>query len=409
MKEEYVVEIINQDSFGNGIAKIDNKVIFVKNGIVGENLKIKIIENKKNYSNALIKEIIKRSNNRRDYKCPYYNECGGCSIGHINYENQLLFKKEKIISSLSRIANINDIKINDTMPSPEEYYRNKVILRVDRDIIGFYDEKTHDIINIKKCIISNHKINKIIEILSMFISKYKDNNINEVFIRSIDETMICIAATTFIYTKELLSYLEEIVESIYINNILVKGKNYIVGSILGTKFNVSKDSFFQVNKYQTEQLYKKIIEYSQISKNDTVLDLYCGVGTISLVISKYTKKVIGIEIIKDAIINAKENALLNKIENTEFICGKVENIIENIKDKIDVIILDPPRNGSDTLTLQTINKINPKTIIYVSCNPDTLARDLKELMNNYKIVEITPYDMFPNTYHVECVCKLIKI
>jgi 23S rRNA (uracil1939-C5)-methyltransferase len=405
--EKYIVKITDQDSFGRGITRINNIVVFIDNALIGDTVEIIITKVKKRYSEGKILRIIKESKERITYECPYYDKCGGCNIGHQSYEYQLNFKKKKVTSAIERISKINT-KILDVVPSNRFNYRNKAILRLNNNNIGFYKEETNEIISIDKCLICNDKINDIIKYISNYIKNNK-HSIKEIFIRADKEVMISFDAINLDDT--LINNLTNTIsiDSIYLNNKLIYGKENINIKLLGLDFIVSKDSFFQVNKSQTERLYSKIVEYISDTKNNVILDLYCGVGTISCLLSKYSKKVIGIEVVKDAIDNANKNKDLNNINNIEFICNRVENVIKDINDKIDIVVLDPPRSGSDTTTLNTIKELNPKKIIYVSCNPETLARDIDILKDKYYVEEITPFDMFPNTYHVECIALMTKV
>lgn len=410
INDKFTVEIIDQETTGRGVARIDNLVVFVSNALIGDTVEVEITKVKKSFAEAKILNIITESKERTNYNCPFYESCGGCDIGHQEYESQLNFKKKKIINSLEKIGGLKDIKVLDVVPSKDSEYRNKISLKVSGNKIGFYKLNSYEIVDIDNCLISNSKINKILKIIKKFIINYPNHNIKEVMIRSTSATMIRIISDEFKLNVEFISEFDSelLINSIIVNNKTIYGTDYINISLLGLMFNVSPDSFFQVNTKQTENLYNKVIEYAELNKNDTVIDLYCGVGTITSVLAKVCKNVIGIEEVEDAIINAKENMLLNNINNAEFMTGKVEDLIDKISDSIDVIVLDPPRNGSDPKTLDSIMKLNPKKIIYVSCDPVTLARDLKTLSTEYDVIEVSPFDLFPNTHHVECIAKLCK-
>ncbi len=408
INDTYVVKIIDQESGGRGIAKIDNLVVFIDNALTNDTCEIRITKVKKNFAEAETIKVIANSNERIENDCPFYPLCGGCDLRHQDYNSQLKFKKKKVIMAMERIGKLNNVNVLEVVPFNPYKYRNKVVLKLRNEQIGFYQKGSYNIINIDNCLISNHIINKVIKIIKKFIINNKNHNIKEILIKAEEELMINVISEE-LSTKFIDAITKEIhVDSIIVNNKVIYGNDTISIKLLDYTFKVSHKSFFQVNTKQSENLYKKIIYYANLKKSNVVLDLYCGVGTITTILSKYCQKVIGVEIVKDAIINAKTNAKENNINNIEFINDKVENLITKIKNNIDVIILDPPRNGSDSTTLNNIVAINPPRIIYVSCNPETLARDLKILSSEYKVIEITPFDMFPNTNHIECVVWLEK-
>lgn len=400
----YETEIIRLNNEGEGIASIDNFLVFIKNALVNEKVKIKITDIKDNYALGEVLEILSKSEKRIESICPYYNECGGCNTMHMTYEKELEFKKDKIKSIFKKISNI-DININNIYSNLEYNYRNKVVLKVSRDNLGFYKEKTNEIINIEKCFLVNEKINDEIKNIISFISNYKDNNISEIMIRVINNEVMFSLDNINASIKDGFINTFKHIDSIYINNKLEYGKEYLVEEIDDLKFNISPKSFFQVNKEISKMMYEKAVSY--INDSDLTLDLYSGTGTITSLASKKSKNVIGIEVIKDAVDDANNNIKINNIDNVSFICDKVENRIEELKEKnIDNIILDPPRTGSDKKTLKAILGIEPKQIIYISCNPVTLARDYNTLKEKYNIKEINAYDMFPRTYHIESLLVL---
>jgi len=391
------VKIESLDHYGRGIAHINNKVIFIFNALPNEVVDIKIINDKKQFSEAKVIKYITKSNDRIKSICPYFENCGGCNLLFYNYENTIKFKQNKIkeLINKNKINYNNDIPviINETPLS----YRNKISLKISNDKIGFYENKTHKIVPIKKCLIAKESINKIIK-------DYKLLNINEgtLTIRSNYNNEI----TLIINSKELnynidISKLKENnkITGIVYNDKLIYGEDFYYERIGGMLFKVSYNSFFQVNHYITEKLFKLIEE--NIAINSKVLDLYCGVGTLSLVASKKASEVIGIEIIKNAIINASKNAFLNKKTNLKFILGDVANSITKINQKFDTLIVDPPRNGLDKNIINYIKENKPSKIIYVSCDPNTLMRDLKSLEELYQIKDYKILDMFSYTYHLE--------
>ena len=447
----YNFDIISEGYEGEGIAKVDGYPVFIKDALIGEKVKAKIVKVKKNYAYGRLEEIIEESKDRVEPQCKYIKRCGGCSIQHMNYKKQLDFKYGRVKDCLSKIANLNDELVNYPlgMDLNPYRYRNKVQLPVgmiDGEIvIGFYAERSHNIINIDECIIQDKVADTVAAITKDWM---KENNILPAFnnglynknglIRHImirkgfktNEVMVVLVAT-----KENIPHIDKFINKINDNikevksiilNVNSKDTNVILGSkcitLYGSdiihdyigefKFKISPLSFFQVNPVQTEVLYGKTLEYADLNGDEIVFDAYCGTGTISLFLSAKAKKVYGVEIIEDAIINARENAKLNNVNNAEFFVGKSEEVIPDLIDKgiiPDVIVVDPPRKGCDIKLLDAIDKVSPKRIVYVSCDPSTLARDLKILNEyNYEVKEIQPVDMFPQTKHIENVCWLSK-
>lgn len=400
----FETEILRLNNEGLGVALINNFVVFVRNALTGEKVKIIITDVMDNYAYASTLEVNNESNNRVIPKCPYYDKCGGCNLMHMNYEMQKEFKINKVKSIFKKISNI-DIDINEIITDKEYNYRNKVTLKVNKDKIGFYKEKTNELLDINNCLIIDEKINEEIKKIKEFITLYKDNNISEIMIRVINDKVMFSIDNISNNLKDIFIDNFKHIDSIYINNNHVYNSELLVEEINGLKFNISPKSFFQVNKVISKKMYDKAISY--ISSGDLTLDLYSGTGTLSLLASKNSNRVIGVEVVKDAVKDANNNKLNNNIGNVSFICDKVENQIDKLsKENVDNIILDPPRSGSDKKTLNAILKIEPKKLIYISCNPVTLSRDYNILKEKYSIKEITLFDMFPNTYHVESVVVL---
>lgn len=400
----YEIKILRQNNEGLGIGMIDGIVTFTNGALPNEIVKVKVKKIYKNYAIGDLVEVIEKSIDRRVPICPFFSECGGCNLMHQSYESQLEFKKDKIISIFKKICNM-DIDLEKVNSYNIFNYRNKVVFKVRKDKIGFYKPKTNELIDIDKCIISDEKINEYLLKIREFIKENIDNGINEVMIRVCDnKVMVSLDNIKEEYTNKFIKSLDG-VSSIYINNKLVFGLSSLNQRLNNLVFNVSPKSFFQVNPVVAENLYKKVLQFAHNS--DLILDLYSGTGTITMLLSKKAKKVIGVEVVKDAVGDAKNNLLLNNINNVEFICGKVEDKIDELKKlKADVFVLDPPRSGSDKKSLKSILEIKPKKIIYISCNPVTLARDINVLKEKYELSEISAFDMFPQTYHVECVCVL---
>ncbi len=400
----YKTKIIRQNNELSGIGIIDDIIVFIDYAIKDEVVKVKINKIFKNYAIGSIVEIIEKSKDRVEPICPYFFKCGGCDLMHIDYSKQLELKKEKVKSILKKICNI-DISLDYINSYNTLNYRNKVVFKVDKNKIGFYEKKTNDLIDIDKCIISNNKINECLMKIRNFIKINNNHGITEILIRVCNnEVMICIDNINNSVKNNFIDQLKD-VSSIYINNKNIYGKAFLTQTLNELNFSVSPKSFFQVNIDVTKNLYNKVLSY--VNKSDVIVDLYSGTGTITTMLSKKAKKVIGIEVVKDAVKDAKNNIILNNVNNVEFICDKVQNKIDILKNlNIDIIIMDPPRSGSDRKTLNSILNIEPKKIIYVSCNPVTLARDINILKEKYMLKEINAYDMFVNTYHVECVCLL---
>ncbi|KOC52791.1 RNA methyltransferase [Clostridium botulinum] len=460
--KEYIVEILSLGFEGEGIAKIDNYAIFIPEAMIGEKVKIKIVKVKKNFAYGKLIEILETSKNREIPVCDIYTRCGGCSIQHFNYDAQLEFKKNRVKDCLERIGKLQVITkeeknisyldnksaiLHDTLGMENPYrYRNKVQLPVGEENgeikIGFYAPRSHDIIDMDICHIQDEVGDKVVTIIKEWMKNYNIKPYNEEkntgFIRHImvrrgfntNEVMVVIVTRTneLPYKEELIELIlknidgvTSIVQNINskktnvvlgLNNITLYGKDYISDYIGEFKFNISPLSFFQVNPIQTEVLYNKALEYAALTGNEVVFDAYCGTGTISLFLSKNAKKVYGVEIVEDAIENAKINAKENNVNNAEFIVGKSEEVIPNlIKQgiKADVVVVDPPRKGCDKSLLDAIGNMKPDRIVYVSCDPGTLARDLAILDElGYATKEVQPVDMFPQTGHVENVVLLTR-
>lgn len=444
------LKITDMTDEGFAVGKIDNITVFCDKGVVGDEIVAQIIKIKKNYLIAKVKEIIKKSDLRNDIKvCQIQDFCGGCQILDISYINQLKIKKDMVLQKLVRIGKIENPKINDVVGMDEPFrYRNKVQLPVGgtkNDVkIGFYKQKTHDIIPFKDCVIQDKINNEIISIIKKYILFYNiepyDESKSTGILRHIvtkisnDKSQIMIILVTNSSKKLDISFLIEKfansnipVTSIIQNinekntnvilssvNIPLYGNDFITEYIDDLKFKIYPNSFFQVNYEQMLKMYQKALDYAQIDKNDIVYDLYCGIGTISLLLAKKAKYVYGIEVVEQSIKSAKENAKENCIENIEFICGKVENQIKELTKKSktpDIIVLDPARKGCEPSVLNTILSVSPKRIVYISCNPSTLARDLKILIDSckYSLQEVTPFDLFCHSTHIENVVLLSRI
>lgn len=400
---EVVIEKMNHQAMG--IAKINGKVVFIPKVIVGDIVDIDIVKEYKNYSIGRVNKIIKNGSKRVDVLCPYYDICGGCSISAYTYQDELEYKVNNVIDIFKR--NDIDIKPNIIKSDNRYGYRNKITLQVSNGIIGLYEEDSNTIVDVDKCLLVSDKLNEIIDIIKKNINV---NKCNKIVIRDTYYGIMIIFYGS-VNNEEVIKYLDKKVVSIYTYDNKYKciyGEKYLYEMIGEYKYRISPDSFFQVNSRTVNKLYNKVVEYAiKNEKKDNLVDLYCGTGTIGIYLSKYFNSIIGIELNKQAVEDAKENAKINGVNNIEFYAGDVGKII-NDQIKADVIVVDPPRSGLDKRTKDILLKIKANKIVYVSCNPLTLARDIKELDSGYKLWDITLVDMFPNTHHVEGVCVLCR-
>ena len=389
------VHIDRMDHFGNGIGNINGKIIFVKGALPGETVDVTITKDKKSFMEGTINTIIYKSSKRVEPFCKYFGVCGGCSLCHLNYENTLEYKKERVKNILSKfdIPKINVIKNENDL-----YYRNKIELKIVDGKLGFYEKSTHNLIEIKECKVTKKSINKSFE----FVKNMKLENANVTIRANYNDEVLII-----IDSKEkpvILNPEDYKIVGIVLNDKCIYGQDNFMEKINNLFFTVSYNSFFQVNNYINLKLFN-LIKENIVGK--TVLDLYSGVGTLSIVASKVVDKVYSIEVTQNAVKNALINAKINKCDNINFILGKVEDKIGFINDKIDTIIVDPARAGLDKKTIEVINNICPQRIIYVSCDTQSLANNLVDLAN-YEIKKFYILDMFSYTYHIECFCILDK-
>lgn len=443
--KEYIVKIIDNGFEGEGIAKIDNFTIFVSGAIKGETVKILIVKVLSSHAYGKILEFIEKADSRQSEDCETYKRCGGCNLRHIKYEDTLKIKQNAVQSLVNKTLK-NKIEVKETIGMEKPlYYRNKAqypigLNKENEPIMGVFAQRTHEIIPINKCFIQNPISEEIAKYIVEFIKENKISVYNEktgkglfrhivikVGIKT-NEIMCILVINGNEVPKEnlLVSNLTHKYPNIktIVKNINTKNTNVILGNenniifgdgyikdILGDyTFKISPLSFYQVNPVQAEKLYNIGVEAAKITKNDVVFDLYCGIGTISLFMAKFAKKVYGVEIVEQAIIDANENARLNDVNNVEFIAGDTEFILDeliNCKNIIpNVVMVDPPRKGLDNNSIDNILKIRPNRFVYISCNPATLARDLAKFEDVYDIVEIQPVDMFPFTSHIETVTLL---
>lgn len=398
------MKIEKLDYYGRGISRSSGKVYFIENALKDEDVSITLLKEKKKYCEAKLKEISNISKDRTEAKCKYYNVCGGCQLMHIKEEKQEEFKKEKVEEILRKFLNYNK-DVNDIVFSKNFNYRNKVVLHVKDNKLGFYKNKTNELIEIDKCLLLNPVINDLISYLKNYIELKDIEKITIKVGNKTNEVMLIIDGSIAYYQNLL-----EIVDVLIINEKVMTTKDYITSYIGNKKYIIKRNSFFQVNYDISTRMYDKVKDVIVKEKSKNVLDLYCGTGTIGIYISDVVSKITGIEVVSDAIESANINKKINNVENIEFILGKVEDKLDFISNNnIDTVIVDPPRSGLHKKVIPILEKISPKTIIYVSCDPITMARDIKLLSNDYELVEVTPYDMFPNTYHVETVCVLERV
>lgn len=452
--EEYIVDIIDQGYEGEGIAKIGNYTIFIPNAIKGETCKILIVKVTASHGFAKLLKVIQSSKYRTETDCITYKRCGGCNLRHMQYEATLNLKRNIVQNLVNKMLE-NKIEVKQTIGMNVPYnYRNKAQYPIGYDkqgnvITGIFAKRTHEIIPIQGCKIQHPVSELIAKLIVNFLNEKHISAYNEktgkglfrhivIKIGKATKEVMCILVLNeenFPQEKELVKYLinnfsnsissEYEIKTIVKNinskntnvilgdkNINLYGNGYIYDKLGEYTFKISPMSFYQTNPIQTEVLYNKAIELANLKSTDIIFDLYCGIGTIGIFASKFVKQVYGIEIVEQAVQDAKENAKMNQIENIEFICGDVEQAFEKLlverKIQPDVIFIDPPRRGLDETTIKNILKVSPQKVIYISCNPATMARDLKLLENKYEINEIQPVDMFPFTSHVECVTVLYR-
>ena len=388
------------DNMGRGITYIDNKITFVENALPLEEVELTITKSNSKYQEGKTTKIIKKSKDRIEPICPYYSKCGGCKLLHTNYKNTLNFKKQKLEEIINKYSGIKkDIEI---IPSSKElYYRNKISLKVKNGKYGYYENNSHTLVEISNCFLVEECINNFIKDIS-----HLNINNGEVIIRSNYNQELLIIINTKEKINIDIDYLKKKhkIVGIVVNNKKYYNDNYYLEMINNKIFKVSYNSFFQVNRTVSSMIFDEIKKY--INKEDIVLDLYSGVGVLGINIAPLVKKVYGIEIIENAVINATYNSKINKLDNTYYMVGDVGTNLNKIKDNITSVILDPPRAGLDKKTINYLLENNLQRIIYISCNPITLARDLKDLLLKYKIKSIKGYDMFPYTEHCESVTVL---
>lgn len=437
INDELVLTIRSLGSAGEGVGAYEGLVCFVEGALPNERVRVRIHTSKPNYLKGNLLEIITPSPYRVKPICPVFERCGGCQIMHLSYDQQLELKRTQVQDALQRIGGFHDLEVSPCQPSPDPlYYRNKIQLPIvygqNGWLMGLYARGSHDIIPVDKCYIHCHVGEEIYAAAHRILQDMKkpvQGELRHLLIRTAihEGEVLVILITTGIEKKWLDAFTEKlmstqpsvkgVVENINrrADNVilgteyrLIKGVSTIQEKLCGLEFRLSPHAFFQVNTPQVENLYREAIRMAGLTGNEILVDAFCGVGTMALIAASSAQSVIGIEYVADAIADAKHNAAVNGITNARFEVGAAEDLVGKIP-KMDVVILNPPRKGCEEKLLHTLLKKKPKTLIYVSCNPATLARDLKILSPGYKIQEVKPFDMFPQTSHVETVVKLVLV
>ena len=430
--KEFKVKIEDLGMNGEGIGRFDGKTCFVPFSLTGEEVLVYLQKEKDNLLFCTKKEVLKKSDKRVEPKCPYFERCGGCTIEHLDYEESLDFKTELVKNTIKKISG-EDVLVSKTVASENNYcYRTKNVFPVcvynDKVVVGMYERGTRKIVEIDKCLLANDNINKALKIVKEFLNADNKNilqarNIKFVVVQSLsNQVVVTLVATKMLKGLEMLSQsLKKEFEKfgLFVNinqnkgGIILDGKLVYVAGIkcltdesFGIKYEISPFSFMQVNLSVKEKLYKRVLV--EIKESDVVIDAYSGAGLLSSMIAKKAKQVVGIEIVKDAVINADKTKEENNIQNLTNICGDCKKEFNAVYHKFNptVVVLDPPQKGVEEGVLEELTKTTVDKIIYVSCNPKTLARDLKVLLKEYKIKEICPFDMFPNTAEVETIVVL---
>lgn len=434
---------------GEGVGKYEGFTVFVPGALQREKVRVKIERVQKAFARGRLLEILSPSHERQEPVCPIYHQCGGCHLQHVSYTAQLAHKRQMVMDALERIGKLPHVPVLPTLGMKEPWkYRNKSQVPVGMSkegvVTGFYTPRTHNIVNIESCPIQHPYADEILQTVKKIIKQLEIPPYDEIhhrgFIRHIvsrigfhtKETMVVLVTNGRKFPqkeqviqrlRQEIPHLVSIVQNINTNRtnvifggetITLWGKDTITDSIGGIQFSISPRSFFQVNPIQTQVLYEKALEFAQLTGTEQVIDAYCGIGTISLFLAKKARQVYGVEVVEEAIEDAKKNAALNGITNAEFLVGKAEEVIPRLFNEkgisADVIVVDPPRKGCDEALLQTISDMKPKRVVYVSCNPSTLARDLRYLEDHgFQTVKVQPVDMFPQTYHVECVVLMSRV
>ena len=431
MEKGDIIEIKIDDMLddGRGFGRKDGLAVFVNGGVLGDVVHAEVAKTKKSVVEARFLSIKEPSPYRIDADCPFAGECGGCSLQELNYDSQLELKKNQVASKLARLGGIENPIIEEVIGAETlKYYRNKATFAVGpHGEVGFYKNKSHFVIDIDDCMLQTDAAMVAADALRAFLKETKIRDINQMVVKTAfhtEEVMVVLESDKkdipqidklvemiddAVYSTE--KYSLESVAVITGNKCnIIAGKPTILDKIGDLDFEISPQSFYQVNPEQMVKLYQRAKDYADLTGKETVLDLYCGVGTIGIFMADQSEKVIGIESIKPAVLDANRNSVINGIINTRYYAGKAEEVLPEIEiDKVDVAIVDPPRAGCDETLLETLIKLSPEKIVYVSCDPGALARDVKYLgEHGYEFKKCTVVDQFPWTNHVEVACKLVK-
>lgn len=438
--KRYPAQIENWASDGSGVARIEGMAVFVKGGIVGERCVVEIEHVGHRAAWGHVAELLEASPARITPDCPYFGVCGGCQLRHMDYKTELSFKADKITQALERIGGLAVEGLAVHGDKQPRGYRNKVQFPVGRDgAIGFYRQRSHQVVEVERCLLHDGKLDEARQAVKGWMEEfgvppYDESRhtglVRHVYLRSNAQGgMLCVVVVNgkgVPHEGELVERLSGLdgMEGVLLNvntkrtnvvlgaeNRLLWGKDYLEDSLCGVTFRLSPHSFYQVNHDQAQRLYERVGELAGLTGTETVLDLYCGTGTIGLTLAGRCKHLLGAEIVPAAIADAKENARRNGIENAQFVCadaGEIAAELARTGEKIDVAIVDPPRKGLSPQVMESLLQIAPARLVYVSCDPATLARDLKGLGGGYRLVSAEGFDLFPRTEHVETVCLLEK-
>ena len=394
------IRIKKLDDFGRGIAFVDDKITFIANALEEELVEVKIVLNKKKYMIGEAVRIFDQNEERVSPRCPYYLKCGGCDLEHLSFSYENRFKVFKVKNILNKFARINLASI-PIVSGKDYFYRNKITFVVKEGKLGLFEKESNQFVRVDKCFLLDSFLNEKLEMLQYLVQR--EPLITKIMLRLgnvTNEVMLSIYGEV----KNKEGFLD-VCDSLIINDQAVM-KSYITSYIFDKKFHIRSRSFFQINNEVVEYLYAYIRDLIKELSFLRVLDLYCGVGTIGITISDLVSEVIGVEVVEEAIVDARENKELNHIQNISFICAKVEDVILKIQKNIDTVIVYPPRSGLDRKVRECLCQSSISNIIYISCDASTFARDLLELKKRYNVQSIQLFNMFPRTSHVECVCVL---
>lgn len=456
LKQEIELEIEKLAFGGKGLARLGEYVIFVDQVLPGDRVKARILKRRPNYAEARALEIIKSSPMRVVAPCPYFGTCGGCTWQNLTYDDQLKFKKEHVQESLKQLAGLVDYHLNDPLPStPVWGYRNKMEFSFsdrrwfipaeseeknkDRHyVLGLHVTGTYDkILNVDYCLLQNEMANRVLRIvddfcaaekLPVYNTKTRQGYLRFLVIRHslyMNQIMVVLVTGSRMPERlaplaaDLMARVPQVTAVINTINtrpaqiacgeetIVIAGKDHIVEKVDDLTFNISAHSFFQTNSYQAQALYKAVLEYADLKNTDLVWDLYSGTGTIALLLARHAGRVIGFELVQSAILDALANSFQNRIANIKYVAGDLLLNLRQFTEMPQVIVTDPPRSGMHPKICDFLNNCGARKIIYVSCNPATMARDIGRLNQNYRLNRVQPVDMFPHTYHIETVCELV--